>query len=160
MKQKFLLATALCATVMGGTASCGNDEGVIIDWIPVVLEVGVTRVSDGFDMLDSAKGGYNIDSVFIECDGYRYSTSITNHFQPMELKAGNPNKIRFWGIDPDKSANTDIIFKWPDGTSDTITYKRKIWHRNNSNKRRVDDVWEYKGEVLGENVTQSITIEK
>lgn len=78
----------------------------------------------------------------------------------MELKVGKPNIIKFWGIDPDKSATTDIVFNWPDGTSDTIIYTRKIRHRNNSNKLRADDVWEYKGVVIGENVTQSVTIEK
>lgn len=75
MKHIFLLATTLCATIMGGIVSCSKDED-LIDWVPVVLEVGVTRTSDGFDMLDSAKGGYNIDSVFIECDGYRASPTI------------------------------------------------------------------------------------
>ena len=128
-------------------ASCGME----VDWCPVIVSFCV-QDSDGNDLLDPANESFIGDQIILSYNGSEYMYSIpTKTYLPVFFgftidKDSQSDKYcaRFGELNGEYDYDDDFLITFPDGSSKTIHYDRKVSHLTISARQK----WSLDGEKV------------
>ncbi len=145
--RKLLFSTFLFGILL--LSGCGN---YIVDYIPVTLYVRVMDASRN-DLLDPHSEHFLGTDISVEYRGK------IEHLKPLKLTKEFPGvysgleliekdgvyMLSFGELDGGNEYDDDFIIKWPDGSFDTIHYKRRFKHRLGTAPILDKEIWKLNG---------------
>lgn len=144
MRHKLLFLTFLAGILL--LSGCG---GYIVDYYPVTLYVRVMDANWN-NLLDPDSEHFIGTDISIKYNGK------IEHLKPLESTKNIPATyngleliqkdgvymLAFGELDGEDKYDDDFVIKWPDGSTDTIHYKRRFGSKR---KIEVREVWKLNG---------------
>lgn len=139
----------LFSTLLAGILLLSGCEHYIVDYVPVTLYVRVMDASRN-DLLDPESEYFLGTDITMEYDGK------VEHLKPLEsakailptynglelIEKDGSYMLSFGELDGGNEYDDDFVIKWPDGSIDTIHYKRRFGSKRNV---EVKEVWKLNG---------------
>ena len=147
MKKALFAITALACAFLCG---CERNNGMIVDWAPVNIEIYATD-SQGNSIISPDMPGMTLTfqgETYTVQDGPMHTKAYLAQMYGLYTQAidttASPRqyKLCFGEIDGAKDMDEDITLNWPDGTTDVIHYHCSD---HNESKITVKRSWKLNG---------------